>query len=627
MADEQETNKLKMHSPDGTEANIDKLAELFPNCVTEFEDENGQLKHAIDFDQLRQELSGHVVDGPRERYQLNWPGKREALLAANAPIAKTLRPHREESVDFDTTRNLFIEGDNLDALKLLQETYLNKVKMIYIDPPYNTGSDFIYNDSFAEDSTTYFERSQQVDAFGSRLVANATSNGRYHSDWLSMMYPRLRLARNLLRDDGVIFISIDEHEVANLKLVCQEIFGDGAFLCDFVWKKKSGGGNDASQVVIDHEYVLAYSKSDVPRLFNDPNAEVTTSYNRVDENDRKYALDRLDKQSIRYTESLDYVIVGPDGSEYKPQHKDSERPNATWRWSKAKVKAHYNELVFENGCVYTRNYAKDGAKPRSLLVSDRFGRSRTGKTDLYKIFNAQVMDHPKPVNLMSFLIDVACEPDDLVMDFFAGSCPLGQAILEHKRNLRGIFIQLPETCEETTQSGRNALSIGLNLIGEVGKERLRRVGKQVQGVEGNENENEKHNKGFRVLKVDGSNMKDVYYTPDTITQDGLFGQVDNVKEGRNDEDLLFQVLLDWGVDLSLPIQPAQIAGKTVYFVDENALAACFEADIDEDFVKALAERKPLRAVFRDSGYGSDSTKINVEQIFKLVSPSTEVKTL
>jgi adenine-specific DNA-methyltransferase len=618
-------DKPKLHSPDLTQANIERLAELFPGCVTEARDDKGGLKKAIDFDQLRQELSDHIVEGPQERYRLNWPGKREALLAANAPIAKTLRPCREESVDFDNTENLFIEGDNLDALKLLQETYLNKVKMIYIDPPYNTGNDFIYDDDYAEKSNEYFLRSLQKDSDGVGMVANSETNGRYHSRWLSMMYSRLRLAKNLLRDDGILFVSIDEHEVASLKSICQEIFGENGFVVDFIWKKKSGGGNDSGQIVIDHEYILAYSRSDKLRLFNDPLAEVTTNYNRVDEAGRRYALDRLDKQSIRYTESLDYPITGPDGEKYTPKHKNSDRPNATWRWSRKKVEGDYDALVFENGFIYTKNHETIGAKPRSLLVSDRFGRSRTGKTDLYKSFDAQVMDHPKPVRLMSYFLDIACESGDIVMDFFAGSCPLGQAVIEHKNNVRGIFVQLPEKCDDSTQSGRNALSLGLETISDIGKERMRRVGKLESCCDGSDSDTS--DVGFRVLKTDTSNMRDVYYKPDAIIQDDLYGQVDNIKPDRSAEDLLFQVMLDWGLDLALPIQAEAIGGKTVYFVDGDDLAACFEAGIDEEFVKQLAQRKPLRAVFRDTGYGSDNTKINVAQIFRLISPNTDVKSI
>jgi len=618
-------NKLKMHSPDLTQANIDKLADLFPNCMTEAAGADGVVKRSIDFDQLRQELSGSIVEGPQERYQLNWPGKREALLTANAPIAKTLRPCREESVNFDTTQNLFIEGDNLDALKLLQEIYLNKVKMIYIDPPYNTGKDFIYEDDFAEDSHSYLLRSAQRDSDGIRLIANTDSNGRFHSDWMSMMYGRLTLARRLLCDSGVIFISIDDNEVTNLKKICEEVFGSDNFVSSFIWKSKSGGANDSGLLAIDHEYVLCFARNLATLTFRlDTEAEATTNYNQEDGKGR-YALERLDKQNLQYSPSLDYELAGPDGTPYRLEHKDIKNPNAIWRWSKDRVKREMADLVFKSGNVYTKNYEKSGMKLRSLLVDERFGRTRTGRADLDTLIPGAVFNNPKPLKLLQHFIRSSTDPHSLILDFFAGSASLAEAVLRQNAldggNRKFIMIQVAEVCE--TDSA--AFKSGFGTISEIGKQRIRRAGTKVMTDNSGNANIAKLDVGFRVLKIDTSNMKEVFYTPDAVSQDLLSDQVNNIREDRTAEDLLFQVLLDWGVDLALPISEEVIAGKTVYFVDGNALAACFDEGVDEDFVKLLAKREPLRVVFRDAGFASDSVKINVEQIFKLMSPSTEVK--
>ena len=619
-------DKLKLHTPDFTEENIAKLAELFPNCVTETKDEKGRLKRAIDFDQLRQELSHSIVEGPRERYHLDWPGKREALLAANAPIAKTLRPCREESVDFDTTRNLFIEGDNLDALKLLQETYLNKVKMIYIDPPYNTGNDFIYEDDFSEDMGSYFERSNQKDETGNRLVANTESNGRFHSDWLTMIYSRLRLAKDLLSDDGVIFVSIDDGEVANLRRVCDEVYGEDKFIAQLIWKSRQNKDNRSKNgASIDHEYVVVYGAtirgadrnlSGYTNPDNDPRGN-WTSANMV-------GLATADRRP-----NLHYDLVDPD------TNTNYGCPGMGWRYNRETMA----KLIKEGRILWPEN---QHGRPRrkafvSELTSERTGfpsiigkdiYTRNGTADITKLFGRRVMDFPKPISLIKELV-LQATPDKcgVVLDFFSGSSTTAHSVMhlnhEDEGSRQFIMVQLPEETDEKTE----ALKAGYKTIAEIGKERIRRAGKEINdenaGTEGIEN----LDIGFRVLKVDSSNMKEVYYTPDALNKGDLFSHADNIRADRTTEDLLFQVLLDWGVDLTLPILRETMDGKTVFFVDENALAACFDAGINEDFVKQLATRKPLRAVFRDSGFENDSVKINVEQIFKLMSPSTEVKTI
>jgi len=663
MAEEQNDTKLKMHSPDLTQANIDKLAELFPNCVTEAQDENGNIKRAIDFDLLRQELSDHLVDGPRERYQLNWPGKREALLTANAPIAKTLRPCREESVDFDTTKNLFIEGDNLDALKLLQEAYLNKVKMIYIDPPYNTGNDFIYEDDFAESIDEFLKRSNQKDEQGNRMISNMQSSGRFHSDWLSMMYSRLRLARNFLSDDGVIFISIDDGEIHNLRKVLDEIFGEKNFVSQLVWEKKKKGAFLSGAVTNVKEYVVVYTKNmssfqgligqiakdqETYPVIKTTNARgVRTIRKGIPSKYREK--NHVVKKGTRISSGNMEMILLSDLVIKDGVLAEDVRVDSNWIYSQELIdKYSADRSLYVTQDLYFRRVVSEPRKkmlkdllPRKGeseagfnfkysddLFEDGWGTNEDGFDELHDLLGDQnLMSFPKPSKLITKLILSACRFDKkcIVMDFFAGSSTTAHSIFslnaQDGGNRKFIMVQIPEPCDEKSEAFKG----GYKSIAEISKERIRRAGKKILEAECHVNWNK--DIGFRVLKVDSSNMKDVYYTPDAVTQEGLFGQVDNIKEGRTDEDLLFQVLLDWGVDLSLPIQAETIAGRTVYFVDEDALAACFETGIDEEFVKKLAERKPLRAVFRDSGYGNDSTKINVEQIFKMISPATEVKTI
>lgn len=624
--------KLKQHTPNQTADNIEKVAALFPNCLVETRDEKGQLKQAIDFDQLRQELSAQIVDGPRERFHLDWPGKREALLAASAPIAKTLRPSREESVNFDTTKNLFIEGDNLDALKLLQETYLGKVKMIYIDPPYNTGKDFIYRDKFDQTAEDYLRSSMQVDDAGQRLIHNSEVNGRYHSDWLSMMYPRLRLARNLLRDDGIIFISIDDHECSALKLICDEVFGTKNFLTQIVWKNRYNAAKEVHLAQI-HEYILFYARDidSVDPIYLPTTEEYVARYFKLKDDKfttrGHYRLQPLEAgRSMDPRENLRYSLPAPDGGVVNPKRQ--------WKWSKERAMEALakEELVFtkthEGWSVSTKQYLRDetseeyGIKGFSIIEGIY---NQAGTKEMDSIFGSVTLfPYPKPTALIRHLLNIGCVKDDeIVLDFFAGSSTTAHAVIAHNRNdgkhRRFIMIQLQENCAPSSE----AFKTGFSRITEIAKERIRRCGKLESPPSVISNEDV----GFRVLKIDSSCRKNVFNTPDEIKQDQLEALTDNIKQDRTPEDLLFQVLVDWGVDLALPIQQEKITGKTVFFVDGNALAACFDPNVTEELVKELAKRKPLRAVFRDSSYDTDSTKINVEQIFKLLSPETDVKSI
>lgn len=655
--------KLKMHSVNKVDENIKRIGELFPNCVTERKNSQGEVEYAIDFDVLKQELSDVVVEGNEERYQFTWPDKKKSILLANAPIAKTLRPCREESVDFDNTENLYIEGDNLDVLKLLQETYLGKIKMIYIDPPYNTGNDFVYNDDFAESADKYLANSGQFDEEGNRLVQNTESNGRYHTDWLNMLYTRLKLSKDLLCDNGVIFISIDDNEIENATKLCNEIFGESNFIANLIWKSKSGGANDSRFFAVDHEYILVYAKSaNSFKLGIDKEATVTTSYNRRDEKG-EYALDRLDKQSIRYSEALDYEIIGPDGKSYYPKHKDPAHPNATWRWSKKNVEEHYDDLVFEKGCVYTKNYKKEGAIARSLLLEDRFGRTRTGKTDCFALFNRDYFSNPKPYKLIRYLQIIASDKDSIILDFFSGSATTAHAVMqmnaEDGGNRKFIMVQLPEETDEKSE----AYKAGYKNICEIGKERIRRAGAKIQSeneklkeVTVLENEKDvqlfidvaknepdavertksafKHHDisksldtGFRVLKLDSSNMKDVYYNPADYDLSLFESLADNIKEDRTPEDLLFQVMLDLGILLSSKIEEVTIGDKKVFNVADGFLYACFDNNVTEDVITEIAKKQPYYFVMRDSSMASDSVATNFEQIFATYSPDTVRKVL
>lgn len=630
MSDEIE--KLKMHSPDLTQDNIAKIRALFPGCVTEAADENGKLRLAVDFDQLRQELSDSIVEGPQERYHLNWPGKREALITANAPIAKTLRPAREESVDFDTTQNLFIEGDNLEALKLLQETYLGKVKMIYIDPPYNTGNDFVYDDDFAESSAEFLERSNQKDDEGNRLVANTTSNGRFHSDWMSMIYARLKLSRTLLSPDGLIFISIDESEVTNLKQICDEVFGSDNFVEQVAWKNKYGSGALSKGFANVHEYVLVFTRGDFANIAAPLDDEQRSAYKLKDESfDLRggYITQPLATNSKDERQNLRYPIIH-NGQEIWPEKQ--------WIWSKQRVEAaqEKGEIVVNerNGkfSVRSKQYLRDEhgverlGKPISLLNGPF---NQDGTKEIKELFGKATFGFPKPTRLIEYFASFVVNDDDrkdfVFLDFFAGSCSSAHAVMQLNSkdggNRKFVMVQWPEECDPKSEAFKD----GYSSIAEISKERIRRAGQKI--LEGDCHPDWNKDVGFRVLKIDSSNMADVFYTPDQTAQADLLSRVDNVKPDRTTEDLLFQVLLDWGVDLTLPIRRETVQGKTVFFVADTALMACFDDGISEDLVKELAGHAPLRIVFKDTGFADDQTKINVRQIFKAMSPETEVKAI
>ena len=622
-------DKLKMHSPDLTQDHIARLRELFPGCVTEAKGEDGAVRLAVDFDLLRQELSGTLVEGPQERYQLNWPGKREALLTANAPIAKTLRPCRDESVEFDTTRNLFIEGDNLDALKLLQETYLGKVKLIYIDPPYNTGRDFIYDDDFSDDVDSYLRQSNQTDAAGGRLVANTEANGRFHSDWLSMLYARLRLARNLLKEDGVIFISIDDNEVDNLRKLCNEVFGESNFVAQIIWQKVYSPKNTADWFSEDHDYLLVYARE--KSLWRPQKLarteEMEARYKNPDNDPRgpwkasdMSARNRYDAGIYPVTSPSGRVITGPPIGMYwrfsEDKFKEMDADGRIWWGADGSnvpaVKRFLSEVA-------------NGRTPQTLWFYEEVGHTQDAKKTLLKYVQFQhtenVLNSVKPVDLLQRVLQLAGRPNDgdIVLDFFSGSATTAHAVLKQNAedggNRRFVGVQIDEPLPTPEPEMASILQMGLR--------RIRNVAAELRA----QHEGDKTDLGFRVLKIDSSNMADVFYAPDAVSQGALDGFTDNIKPDRTPEDLLFQVMLDWGVDLALPITRQTIQGREVLFVDSNALAACFDADgrIDEAFVKELATHKPLRAVFRDAGFADSAAKINVEQIFRLLSPATEVK--
>lgn len=631
-----------MHSPDITQDHIGKIRELFPDCVTEAKDDDGKLRFAVDFDQLRQILSGHIVEGPQERYHLNWPGKRESLLAANAPIAKTLRPSRNESVEFDKTQHLFIEGDNLDAMKLLRENLLSRVRCIYIDPPYNTGGDFIYRDDFVENVGDFLIRSCQVSEIGERLVANPESAGRYHSDWLSMMYSRLRLARLLLADNGIIFISIDVLELANLIAIGKEVFGQSN--CIGVIARSTGTrmGTGSRGIARELDYIVVFSKQSDGVLCGLPMTESEVAIYDQEDGRGRYlsrSLRRTGGENRREDRpSMFYPVISPDGDEVYPIAPEGYES----RWVCGKET--YGKLV-EDGLiewkkvkkngeekwqVYQKHYLTNAIKESSDLWTSAEGNKKATKEVAGLFDKVKIFDHPKPLDVMCRIIQMGMSTSshDIVLDFFGGSCTTAAAVLKQNAldggNRRFIVVQLDEPADKKSEAHKE----GFSNIADVAKERIRRTGKRLL--------EEKHHKdwnkdvGFRVLKIDNSNMADVYYAPAEVRQEDLLSAVDNIKPGRdNPEDLLFQVLVDWGVDLTLPIRKETVQGKTIFFVNEEPqdLIACFDTGITEELVKELAKSEPLRVVFRDNGFVSDAVKINVEQIFRQLSPATDVKSI
>jgi adenine-specific DNA-methyltransferase len=656
-------DKLKMHSPDLSQDNIAKIRALFPGCVTEAHDEaTGAVRLAVDFDQLRQELSDHIAEGPQERYRLDWPGKREALALANAPIAKALRPDADESLQFDATKNLFIEGDNLEALKLIQDTYLGQIKLIYVDPPYNTGKDFIYRDSFASDQIAQEIAAGERDEEGARLVANPEGNGRFHSNWLTMIAPRLRLAKNLLTRDGAIFVSCDEGEQPRLRLIMDEIFGQANFVADMVWA--AGRKNDSRLVSVSHEYIICYARDSeylrekqvTWRQRKKGLDEIYAQYERLK---RQHGSDyramtegmkewyrsladghpskahkhyaHVDARGVYFPDNISWP--GGGGPKYEVLHPRTKKPvkvpSRGWMTSDPKRmqewiddnRVHFGDDENAVPCIKSHLKDKELQTPYSVFYQD----GRAASKRLRALMGGDLFDFPKDELVLQEVIEMMTEGTDIILDFFAGSSTTAHSVMLQNATDGGsrkfIMVQLDEETDEKSA----AFQAGFKTIPEVSRERIRRAGKKI--LEGECHPDWNRDTGFRVLKVDTSNMKDVYYRPDEVKQADLLDMVDNVKEGRTGEDLLFQVLVDWGVDLTLPIRRETVQGKTVFFVDDNALVACFERGVTEDLVKELAGHDPLRVVFRDNGFASDAVKINVEQIFRQLSPTTDVKSI
>ncbi|WP_326832015.1 site-specific DNA-methyltransferase [Lactobacillus porci] len=627
-------DKLKMHTPDIAEENYKKLAALFPDAITETIDDEGNVIRAIDKDVLMQEINTKVIDDGQERYQFTWPDKRKSMVMANAPISKTLRLEKEKSVGRDGTpggvdsENIYIEGDNLDALKLLQETYLGKVKMIYIDPPYNTGNDFIYEDDFAQSADEYADDSGQTDEEGNRLVQNSESNGRFHTDWLNMIYPRLRIARDFLADDGVIFISIDDNEQENLKKVCDEIFGEKNFVECLVWKKRATPPNDKNIGRI-HEFILVYAKNiEKIRLGLLPRDEKSLSRYSNPDNDPRGPWVASDLSANgkggRIVQSCIYPIVNPNNhKEYYPSE------GRCWLFNSKKMTQWIKDgrVSFRDntGAPFLKRYLSEVRNGLTLpTIMTEFGYSQTSAAEEDKLFGKKgIFEYAKPTTLLNPIIRVgAPENNDIIIDFFSGSATTAHAIFqlnsENNSHRKFILIQIPEL----TNKKSVAYKAGYKTICDIGEERIRRAGKKIKEETGADIDY-----GFRCFKVDSSNMKDVYYTPADIGQLSLDGLEDNIKEDRTPEDLLIQVMLDLGILLSSDTETQEIAGKKVFSVADGYLLACFDKNVTEETVTEIAKKKPFYAVFRDSSIANDSVAANFEQIFETYSPETVRKVL
>lgn len=622
--------KLKMQTKNMADENFQKLAALFPNAVTE-KIENGEVVRAIDVDVLRQEISASVVEGKEERYQFTWPDKKKAMVLANEPISATLRPCREKSVDFDNTENIYIEGDNLDVLKTIRETYLGKVKMIYIDPPYNTGSDaLVYDDDSTMKSDEFAEASGQRDEDGNLLFdmrANNESNGRFHTDWLNMIYPRIRIAKDILKEEGVIFISIDDHEVENLKKVCDEVFGAQNFVAQLVWERAYSPKNDARYISNSHDYVLMYAKNIeqfvIGRL---PRTEEANARYSNPDNDPRGVWKASDMSVKTYNEACDYPITTPSGRVIEPP------AGRCWRLSKNAFleRLQDNRIWFgsDGNSVpaikrFLTDLKHDGMAPTSILFYKDVGHSQEGAQEVSKLLEGGFFSGPKPVRLMQRMLILAnLSEDDIVMDFFSGSASTAHAVIkknaEEGKRIKFILVQIPEKCKD----GGEAFKAGYKNICDIGEERIRRAGKKIKEETGADIDY-----GFRVFKIDSSNMKDVYYTPSETQQSFLDDYMDNIKDDRTPEDLLFQVMLDMGVLLSSKIEETEIAGKKVFNVAEGFLIACFDKDVTDETVKAIAQKTPRYAVFRDNSMLTDSVATNFDQIFEAYSPETVRKVL
>ena len=630
-------DKLRMQTANKADENFKKLAEMFPNAVTETIDENGEVVRAIDKDVLMQEINTKVIDGKEERYQFTWPDKKKSVLLANAPISKTLRPCREESVDFDITENLYIEGDNLEVLKLLQETYLGKIKMIYIDPPYNTGNDFVYEDDFAQSTEEYLANSGQFDGDGNRLVPNTESNGRFHTDWLNMLYPRLKLAKDLLTDDGVIFISIDDNEVENLLKCCGEVFGDCNFVAQIPWRKRTAKSDVPFGVSQDYEYIICFAKSS--NFTASVEGKERKYYETPDFVGRPWRVHDLTKQTTASERPNSYfTIVNPKTGEQYPAN-----PNRTWAITEDTFRTYYaeNRIVFPGDYEFLNiqkpvlrywkedDMKKAGDKFGKVAVStklpDNIGMSQDGTKEITSLLGAKAFSFPKPSALIKYLISTSTEKEDYVLDFFSGSATTAHAVMQLNAEDGGhrkfIMVQLPEATDEKSEAHK----AGYKTICEIGKERIRRAGKKIK--EHSPLTTQDLDIGFRVLKCDTSNMKEIFYRPDEVEQTLFDNYASNIKEDRTPEDLLFQVMLDLGILLSSKIEETTIGGCKVLNVADGFLYACFDNNICDEVVTAIAKEQPYYAVFRDSGMASDSVLTNFDQIFASISPSTVRKVL
>ena len=636
-------DKLRMQSSNGVEDNITKIAQLFPDCVTETVDErSGQPKHLIDFEKLKQNLSDSVMSERAERYQFTWPDKSKAILLANSPINATLRPCREDSVDFDNTQNLYIEGDNLDVLKCLKETYLHKVKMIYIDPPYNTGNDFVYEDDFAQSSEEYLANSGQFDEQGNRMFTNAESNGRFHTDWLNMIYPRLKVARDLLTNDGVIFISIDDNEVENLRKVCDEVFGEQNFVDCLHWKKKKQPSFLAKHTAKVMEYVIVYAKNTFKleklsvEKVSDSNKKVININNKISS--------RIFKPGVRVKSEEQTGII--KAGVYTGRSMDVEYKNDIYyengrTTNEVEVVSKFSDsqsnidtfiqkdlLYITKNFLLRRDVGEEAAEKRKsitdLLLND-YGDNQESDKEFLELFDKKYFDYTKPIKLIYNLVKSNFTEEGIILDFFSGSATTAHAVMqlnsEDGGNRKFIMVQLPEKTEEKSE----AFKAGYKNICEIGKERIRRAGKKIK--EESPLTTQDLDTGFRVLKLDSTNMQDIYYSPKDISQADLFSQVDNVKPDRTGEDLLFQVMLELGATLDSKIETTTVAGKTIYNVAEGYLMACFDPDVTDDVVKSIAQMQPAYAVLRDTSMKDDSTATNFEQIFKTYSPDTVTKIL
>lgn len=645
--------KIQTGTPDLTDKKIEEIGKLYPNVITEKEDKDGNTVKAVDFELLKQELSKEIVDDDNERYRLDWPGKKRSLLKANTPIDKTLRPVREDSVNFDTTENLYIEGDNFEALKILQESYLGKVKMIYIDPPYNTGKDFVYKDNFKKSKAEYEEELDITDEEGGKLIKNTDTNGRFHSDWLSMMYERLLIARDLLKEDGVIFISIDDNEVHNLRKIADEVFGEDNFLSQLVIHSNPRGRQSNTFFPQTHEYILVYSKSiEYAEIYGlDLTEKQKNEYSLKDENGlyREIGLRLRGGRAtaeesptlhfpLYFNEKTSSLSVKNDGNSIEIIPKFSDGTLGTWRWSKTKITADLDQLKVRkvNGSdgerydVFQKDYLSDEKrrKAKSLWNEKEINYDRS-KDDFKQIGMADIFDYSKPSYLVKKIAIISTSEEDVVIDFFSGSATTAHAVMqlnaEDGGNRKFIMVQIPEETEENS----DAFKAGYKYITDIGKERIRRAAKKIQ--EDYKDELAKRetplDTGFRVFKVDSTNLEDVTRHPSEVKQEQLLDLVDNIKSDRTPEDLLVEVMLNSGLELSLPIVRKEINYKTVFFVAENSLVACFDKDVDEALIDEIADIKPLKVVLRDASFKDDKDRINFENRFKSLSPDTVVSVI